>query len=94
MSEQELIELLADKHHASWAEWMTYLFRVCRKLPNGSIIIPSQLVEHWQGQIDTSYAELTEREKQSDRAEVAHILPIIKEFLSTQNALPRNWQIE
>jgi len=31
-------------------------------------------------QIETPYAELSEREKQSDRDEVAHILPIIKSF--------------
>jgi hypothetical protein len=80
MSEQELIELLADKEHASWARWMAYLFRICRKERDGSITIPPELVVHWQIQIDTPYSELTEREKQSDRAEVAHILPIIREY--------------
>jgi hypothetical protein len=80
MSEQELIELLADKEHASWARWMEYLFRICRRERDGSITIPPELVVHWQIQIDTPYSELTEQEKESDRAEVAHILPIIKEY--------------
>ncbi len=94
MSEQELIELLADKEHASWARWMTYLFRVCQREPDGSITISPQLVDHWQGQIDTPYSELTEREKESDRAEVAHILPIIKIFIQQKNIFPFKWQIK
>lgn len=80
MNEQELIERLADKEHASWARWMTYLFSQCEKQEDGSLRIPSALVKHWQQEIDTPYSELPERYKQSDRNEVAHILPIIAEF--------------
>lgn len=80
MSEAELIEQLADKEHAGWVHWMTYLFQVCEHQPDGSIIIPSALVERWQRQIDTPYALLTEQEKQSDREQVAHILPIIHTY--------------
>src|SRR5258708_4512087 len=87
--EQELIEQLADKEHASWARWMRYLFNVCEAYsivdPDGftrykGVLIPAELVERWEQQIDTPYAELSEQEKQSDRNEVAHILPIIKEY--------------
>ncbi len=89
--EQELIEQLADKEHASWARWMRYLFNVCEAYfivdPDGftryeGVLIPPELVERWKQQIDTPYAELSEQEKQSDRDEVAHILPIIKEYHS------------
>jgi RyR domain. len=80
--EQELIEQLADKEHASWARWMAYLFSKCGR-SNGSLYIPESLRMHWQQQIDTPYAELSEREKQSDREEVAHILPIIEEYGGT-----------
>jgi hypothetical protein len=84
MSEQELIELLADMEHAGWARWMRYLFSKCDVYSDGDghkhLTIPHELVDHWQRQIDTPYSELTEREKESDRAEVAHILPIIREY--------------
>lgn len=74
-----LAEALADKEHASWARWMKYLFSRCEPLigSGGALIIPAELVERWQRQAETPYAELSEREKQSDREEVVHILPII-----------------
>ncbi len=80
MNEQELIEQLADKEHASWAHWMIYLFSKCKTLPDGSQAIPVDLALRGMHQAKTPYAELTEREKQSDRDEVAHILPIIQQY--------------
>lgn len=89
MTKDELIEQLADKEHASWARWMAYLFSKCddwyetdlegQEVLSGKII-PIELAERWQRQIDTPYADLSEQEKQSDRDEVAHILPIIDEY--------------
>jgi len=52
--EQELIEQLADKEHASWARWMRYLFNVCEAYfivdPDGftryeGVLIPPELVQ-------------------------------------------------
>ncbi len=80
MNEQELIEQLASKEHASWAHWMEYLFSKCDMLPDGSAVIPGEAARHWQRLILVPYVHLTEREKQSDRDEVAHILPIIRAF--------------
>lgn len=93
MTEQELIKQLADKEHASWARWMKYLFSVCEAYSivdpdrfgrNKGVLIPPELVERWQRQIDTPYEDLTEQEKQSDRHEIAHILPIIREYALSQ----------
>lgn len=81
MNTSELIEKLWDKEHAGWAHWMAYLFSICKKEPDGSVIIPSHLVERWQRQVVTPYTQLTEREKQSDRDQAAHILPIINEYV-------------
>lgn len=80
MSESELIELLADKEHASWARWMKYLFSQGATNENDDFVIPAKLERRWARQAYTDYAHLSETEKQSDRAEVMHILPIIKEF--------------
>jgi hypothetical protein len=90
MTEQELIELLADKEHNSWARWTNYLFNRCdleRGKDSFRYVIPRELVERWKRQIDTPYADLSEQEKQSDRDEVEHILPIIKKFAEEAIAL-------
>lgn len=81
MTQDELIEQLADKEHASWANWMDYLFSRCPIRADGAAIIPFELVERWKRQVETPYAELSEQEKQSDRDEVAHILPIIDKYV-------------
>ncbi len=81
MTENEFIEVLADKEHASWSHWMEYLFDVCKRNEDGSVTIPPDLAKRWRGQAKTPYADLTEKEKQSDRDEVHKIMPIIiKEF--------------
>jgi hypothetical protein len=80
MEHQEFIEQLADKEHASWARWMDYLFSKCSFASDGAAMIPSELAARWNRQMCTSYEDLTEQEKQSDRDEVAHILPIIEAY--------------
>jgi hypothetical protein len=82
----EMIEKLADCEHASWARWMTYLFSKCESCPEG-LLIPSHLVERWERQANTAYSNLSEQEKQSDRAEVAHIVPIIEEYACNKHLL-------
>lgn len=86
MSEQELIELLiellADKEHESWAHWMKYLFSQCEQGNFGQMVIPAECVARWSRQIDTPYTDLSEKEKQSDRDEVARIIPIIRGYIA------------
>lgn len=80
MNDTEFIEKLSDAAHRSWCHWMEYLFSRCERLSDGSMVIPHELVKHWQRQMDTPYEQLSEKEKQSDRVEVAHILPIISAY--------------
>ena len=80
MTKEELIEQLEDKEHESWARWMAYLFSKCEDNPDGSLTIPVGLVNRWRRQVETGYQALTDSEKQSDRDEVAHIMPIIDEY--------------
>jgi len=85
MSREELVEALSDKEHASWARWMEYLFSKCETYMAGdSLVIPGHLVRRWRGQVETPYSELSEQEKESDRKEVAHILPIIEAYRQEQ----------
>jgi hypothetical protein len=94
MSREDLIEQLADKEHASWAHWMQYLFSKCLMNDRREVILPLPLVEHWRKQVETPYAQLSEREKQSDRDEVAHILPIIDEYMKNAAIAISNAQME
>jgi len=84
MTEKELIERLADAEHDSWARWMQWLFSTCKVNEDKSMTIPAPLVERWMRQAYTIYDDLSEEEKHSDRNEVMHILPIIKEFANRQ----------
>ena len=74
-----LVERLADAEHASWSRWMLYLFEQSGRLADGSVVIPAALAARWHRQATTPYAELSEREKESDREEVYRILPLIEE---------------
>jgi Cft2 family RNA processing exonuclease len=78
VSDQEIIEQLADEVHAIWAHWMKYLFSICAQQPDGSVIIPPDKVERWQRQLATPYQALSEREKQSDRNQAVKLLRIIQ----------------
>lgn len=76
--ERELIEKLAEAEHAGWARWMKYVFSQCIANEDGSLTIPAELAAQWQRQIDTSYGDLSEPEKEADRREVRRILPLIR----------------
>lgn len=84
----ELIERLAEAEHASWARWMDYLFSRSLTCQDGSVVIPGDLVRRWQIQARTPYADLSEREKESDRAEVRLILPAITQAVSLARLEP------
>jgi|SRR5882762_5923462 len=86
MSEKELIEQLADKEHDGWSGWMAHLIGECEAVEgtdgHSHLCIPKESLDRWERQIRTPYKELSEQEKQSDRDEVAHILPIIEAYKS------------
>ena len=71
------VEALADYAHKAWAGWMKYLFEKSEKNEDGTVTIPAWAVERWQRQVETSYEQLPESEKASDRKEAKEILDII-----------------
>jgi len=110
MDKKELIEQLSDKEHASWARWMSCFLgklkpryvkhesgNVANILFNGhDLIIPASYLHALQKQIDTPYEMLTEQEKQYNRDEVPHILPIIEAYndarIKEAIALLKEWK--
>lgn len=67
-NEQELREQLAAIEHERWADWQKYCHRVLRD--NNPSPEQGDILERWDRQIETPYADLTELEKQSDREQV------------------------
>lgn len=72
-----LLEALASIEHERWSHWQQHLHEQCLPGPNDSLIIPRELVHRWSAQMTTSYDELTEEEKESDREQVRRYLPSI-----------------
>ncbi len=76
--EEEFVEEGANLEHDRWARWQSYMFSKGVKGADGSLLIPRELVERWFRQIDTKYADLPEKEKESDRKETRNYLPLLK----------------
>jgi len=77
--DNELIEKLAEIEHTRWVDWQSW----CHKILRGNC--PSEqmekVLERWDKQIATSYENLSESEKDSDREQVDRYLPIIKDLV-------------
>ena len=81
MTDEELIEAIADKQHAILSHWMKYLFSVSADADDGSKVIPSEKVERWTRQMYTSYEWLSDAEQESDRHQAVKVLPELKSIL-------------
>ncbi|MEY9242551.1 hypothetical protein [Bradyrhizobium elkanii] len=77
-----LMERLAAIEHERWSHWQRYMHGKAVKQPDGSLLIPKELVDRWEQQIATDYAALSEKEKESDRDQVRKYLPLIVEVIS------------
>ena len=64
-----IFERLAALEHEQWAAWTSYM------LAN----LDAAHIEGWERQIQTPYADLSEKEKDSDREWVEKILHILME---------------
>ena len=79
MRNNEIIEKLAECEHDRWSRWQKHLFSKCIINEDGSMTIPKEFVERWTRQINTSYIDLSELEKDSDRKEAIRIIDCIKD---------------
>jgi hypothetical protein len=77
-----LMETLAGVEHERWSHWQRYMHSKCERKPDGSLIIPPDLVAQWERQVATSYSDLSDVEKESDREQVRRYFPIIMKVLS------------
>ena len=86
---EEIREMLAAQEHERWSRWMKYLFSKCYGLDK-AMVIPAESVEHWQRQIDTPYAKMSEEEKDSDRKEADNTLRLIEAHLPGYAAVDKS----
>ena len=83
--EEEFIEKGADLEHKRWAKWQKYMHSKILPSAHDEIMeIGTEMINHWNRQINTPYSELTEKEKDSDRKEVRQYLPLIRNLIQSE----------
>ena len=93
--EKEFIEKGADLEHKRWAKWQKYMHSKILPSAHDKIMeIGTELINHWNRQINTQYSELTEKEKDSDREEVRQYLPLIRNLIQSERELEREKTIK
>ena len=74
-----LVDQLAAIEHERWAHWQRYMHGKALRQDDGTLVISAELVERWEKQIETPYANLSADEQKSDKEQVERYLPIIEE---------------
>ncbi len=62
-------EKVSELCHTQWAGWIEYMFSKGTLHKDGSLTLLPEFVERWTRQMNTSYDNLSENEKASDRIE-------------------------
>jgi hypothetical protein len=79
-----IVDDLAHIEHERWCHWQAYMHSMGVRQRDGSLLIPRDLVDRWDRQIGTAYANLSEKEKESDREQVRKYLPLIMKTLANK----------
>jgi len=78
MVKDEFREEIAAHCHEQWAGWMRWMFDKSSIDRQGNCIIPRELYKRWYRQCKTSYDDLSEEEKDSDRKEADEFISLFK----------------
>lgn len=81
MSQREVIELreeFAKLAHEQWSGWIKYMFGKCDLTKDGELTIPRWAVIRWRQQSQTEYKDLSDEERDSDRAEADKFLALLR----------------
>jgi hypothetical protein len=79
-----LMEELAAIEHERWSHWQGYMYGKSLRQPDGSLVLPSELVSQWEMQMTTKYEGLDDKEKESDREQVRRYLPLIASAIANE----------
>lgn len=69
-----MLEKLAAIQHDIWSHWMQWMFSQGTHNDDGSWTMPQDLVDRWERQMSTDFADLSNREQQSDREVVVEFM--------------------
>lgn len=73
-----LRERLAELCHSQWSGWMRYMFsRMDWNIIQTGMVMHGDDAKRWKRQMETTYAELSESEKNSDRTEADKFIALI-----------------
>ncbi len=75
--EEKIREDVAGLCHEQWSGWMRYLFRFGTQNDNGTFTMDADKVARWTRQMETSYADLSGPEQESDRKEADKFYRVI-----------------
>lgn len=76
------LEDLAHIEHERWSHWQKYMHSRGVRQADGGLLFPAPLIEQWDRQIATRYADLSENEKGSDREQVLKYLRLVAGVIS------------
>lgn len=78
MNRQDLIEKIAELQHTQWSDWTRWMLekRFSHNAKTGEMYI-----DRWRRQMNTSYDELTDDERENDRIEARKVLEYIEKEL-------------
>ncbi len=93
----DLRERFAAYAHEAWSGWMRHMFRLNANPAMTCLIVPKDISARWYRLMHTPYAQLTEKEKASDRVEADRMIAIVdathieleKEVAKLRRALQR-----
>jgi hypothetical protein len=101
---EEFVEKGADLEHNRWARWQKYFFSKCQIKPQHEVggnddryvyfALRKDLYERWTRQIETTYADLSEAEKESDRKETRNYLPLLSHAIAETKKEIAEWAKE
>jgi hypothetical protein len=72
-----LLERLAAIEHERCAHWQRHVDRQSIPQADGSLLLAAEAVARWDKEISTSYADLSEEQKETDRDQGRRYLPPI-----------------
>lgn len=85
-STDKLKAKLAAIEHERWADWQKWCHEVLYKELGWSDRL-EKVLERWKVQIETPYAELSDKEKASDMEQVDRYWPLIEAYITKASTL-------
>ena len=89
--EDKFREEIAAHCHEQWVGWMGRIFGYSGIDRQGNCVVPRELYKRWRSLMKTSYDDLSEEEKDSDRKEADEFTSLFKnQYLESHSLYTEN----